>query len=134
MWKKQQHIVKIFYMWMYNIKRKKYKTVCAELAFANVTFDRMVMIFYRTWNVFFIFHAVGLLQRVFDQKLQLSLLYFNAWKLFQKCKKLQNVRHIHNVFKFWDIFSTFLCEIMLYLCREYLAYGIPLTSCCAIYF
>ena len=35
--KKQQHIVKIFYMWMfwYNIKRKKYKTVCAELAFAK---------------------------------------------------------------------------------------------------
>jgi hypothetical protein len=28
-----------------NIKRKKYKTVCAELAFAKVTFDRMVMIF-----------------------------------------------------------------------------------------
>ena len=47
---------------LYNIKRKKYKTVCAELAFAKVTFDRMVMIFYRTCNVFFIFHAVGLLQ------------------------------------------------------------------------
>ena len=47
---------------LYNIKRKKYKTVCAELAFAKVTFDRMVMIFYRTCNVFFICHAVGLLQ------------------------------------------------------------------------
>ena len=33
---------------LYNIKRKKYQTVCAELAFAKVTFDRMVMIFYRT--------------------------------------------------------------------------------------
>ena len=30
----------------YNIKRKKYKTVCAELAFAKVNFDRMVMIFF----------------------------------------------------------------------------------------
>jgi hypothetical protein len=30
---------------LYNIKRKKYKTVCAELPFAKVTFDRMVMIF-----------------------------------------------------------------------------------------
>jgi len=36
---------------LYNIKRKKYKMVCAELAFATVTFDRMVMIFYRTCNV-----------------------------------------------------------------------------------
>jgi hypothetical protein len=25
---------------LYNIKRKKYKTVCAELAFDKVTFDR----------------------------------------------------------------------------------------------
>jgi len=28
---------------LYNIKRKKYKTICAELAFAKVTSDRMVM-------------------------------------------------------------------------------------------
>jgi membrane protein required for beta-lactamase induction len=47
---------------LYNIKRKKYKTVCAELAFAKVTFYRMVMISYRTCNVFFICYAVGLLQ------------------------------------------------------------------------
>jgi hypothetical protein len=47
---------------LYNIKKKKYKTVCAELAFAKVTFDRMVMIFYRTCNVFFICYVVGLLQ------------------------------------------------------------------------
>jgi hypothetical protein len=46
---------------LYNIKKKKYKTVCAELAFAKVTFDRMVMIFYRTCNVFFICYVVGLL-------------------------------------------------------------------------
>ena len=35
---------------LYNIKRKKYKTVCAE-----VTFDRMVMILYRTYNSFSLF-------------------------------------------------------------------------------
>jgi hypothetical protein len=28
---------------LYNIKRKKYKTVCAELEFALVIFDRMLM-------------------------------------------------------------------------------------------
>jgi hypothetical protein len=33
---------------LHNIKRKKYKTVCAELAFDKITFDRMVMVFYRT--------------------------------------------------------------------------------------
>jgi hypothetical protein len=30
---------------LYYIKRKKYKTDCAELAFVKVTFERMVMIF-----------------------------------------------------------------------------------------
>jgi hypothetical protein len=101
---------------LYNIKRKKYKTVCAELAFAKVTFDRMVMIFFnRTCNVFFICYAVILLKYseclIKSRKshcLYAHKLYFNAWKLFQKWKKLQNVRHIHNVFKLWDIFSTFL--------------------------
>ena len=35
----------------FSIKRKKYKKVCAELAFVKVTFDRMVMIFfYRACN------------------------------------------------------------------------------------
>jgi hypothetical protein len=47
---------------LYNIKRKKYKTVCAELASAKVTLDRMVMIFDKTCNVLLICHAVGLLQ------------------------------------------------------------------------
>ena len=65
MWKKttahnSQNILHVDVL--YNIKRKKYKTVCAELAFAKVTFDRMVMISYRTCNVFFICYAVGLLQ------------------------------------------------------------------------
>jgi len=62
--KKQQHIVKNILHGgiLYNIKRKEYKTVCAELAFAKVTFDRMVMIFYRICAFFFICYAVGLLQ------------------------------------------------------------------------
>jgi hypothetical protein len=47
---------------LYNIKRKKYKSVSAELALSKVTFDRMVVIFNRTCNVFFICYAVGLLQ------------------------------------------------------------------------
>jgi hypothetical protein len=47
----------------YNINRKKYKTVCAELAFAKVNFDRMVMIFFHRICIFvFIIYAVGLLQ------------------------------------------------------------------------
>jgi hypothetical protein len=37
-----QHILHVDAL--YNIKRKKYKTVYAELAFTKVTFDRMVMI------------------------------------------------------------------------------------------
>ena len=39
----QQHIIDIFYTGntLYNIK-----TVCAELAFPKVTFDRMVMHFF----------------------------------------------------------------------------------------
>ena len=56
---------------LYSIKRKKYKTVCAELAFAKSPFDRMVMILYRTC-IFFSLFAIQLdycnIQRVFDQK------------------------------------------------------------------
>ena len=55
----------------FNIKRKKYKTVCAELAFAKVTFDRMVMIFFIELVMFSLF-GMQLdycnIQRVFDQK------------------------------------------------------------------
>jgi hypothetical protein len=47
---------------LHNIKRKKYITVCVELAFIKVTFDRMVMILYRICIFFFICYAVGLLQ------------------------------------------------------------------------
>ena len=43
---------------LYNIKRKKYKTVCAELEFAMVTFDRMVMILFMEF-VFFV-HSLDL--------------------------------------------------------------------------
>ena len=32
--------------WQQHIKRKTYKTVCAELAFAKVTMDKIVMSFY----------------------------------------------------------------------------------------
>ena len=47
----------------FSIKRKKYKKVCAELAFVKVTFDRMVMNFFIELVIFcFICYAVGLLQ------------------------------------------------------------------------
>ena len=122
---------------LYNIKRKKYKTVCAELASAKVTLDRMVMIFDKTCNVLLICHAVGLLQysKSVWSKVGTLTVYilisciFNAWKNFQKWKRLQNVRHIYNVFKFWGIFSTFLSEITLFICREYLAYSINIMLC-----
>ena len=56
---------------LYNIKREKYKTVCAELAFAKVTFDRMVMIFFVELVMFSLF-VMQLdycnIQRVVDQK------------------------------------------------------------------
>ena len=45
-----------------SIKRKKYKTVCSGLAFAKVTYERMVMIFYGISNFCFICCAVGSLQ------------------------------------------------------------------------
>ena len=55
---------------LYNIKRKKYETVCAELAFAKVTFDRVVMFFIEL--LMFSLFAMQLdycnIQRVFDQK------------------------------------------------------------------
>ena len=104
---------------LYNIKRKKYKTVCAELAFAKVDFDRMVMIFFIEF-VFLSLLSMQLdyyntsIQRVFDQikdrnshSLYAHKLYFNACKLYLKWKKLQNVCYIYNAFKFCGIFSTF---------------------------
>ena len=57
---------------LYNIKRKKYKTDWAELAFAKVTFERMVMIFFIELVMFSLFAIMHLdycnIQRVFDQK------------------------------------------------------------------
>ena len=48
---------------LFSIKRKKYKTVCAELAFTKATFDKNGHVFlYITCNDFFICYAVGLLQ------------------------------------------------------------------------
>ena len=43
------------------LKETKYKMGFAELAFVKVIFDRMVMIFYRICNFFFICCAIGLL-------------------------------------------------------------------------
>jgi hypothetical protein len=54
---------------LYNIKREKYKAICAELAFTKVTLDRMVMNFYRICIFFFICN----IQRVYDQRLELPL-------------------------------------------------------------
>jgi hypothetical protein len=105
--KKQQHLSQniLHVDALYNIRRKKYKTVCAELAFAKVTFDRMVMILLIELAMFSLF-AMQLDYRN-SHCLYAHKLYLNAWKLFQKCKKLQIVHHIHTVFKFWGIFSTF---------------------------
>ena len=50
---------------LYTIKRKKYKTVCAELEFAKVTFDRMVMIFIELNGMQLDYCNI---QRMFDQK------------------------------------------------------------------
>ena len=66
-----QHILHGDALYMYNLKRKKYKTVCAELALAKVTFDRMVIIFFYRIFFFFLF-AMQLSycnsQRVYDQR------------------------------------------------------------------
>jgi hypothetical protein len=54
---------------LYNIKRKKYRTVCAESLFANVTFDRMVMIF--LWNLSFLLYMQSdycNIQRVYEKR------------------------------------------------------------------
>jgi hypothetical protein len=57
---------------LYNIKRKKYKTVCAELAFTKLpSTEWSWFCIYRTYNSFSLF-AMQLdycnIQRVFDQK------------------------------------------------------------------
>jgi hypothetical protein len=94
---------------LYNTK-KKYKTVCAELAFAKVTLYRMVMIFYRTCNVSLF--ATSWIITIFKECLITSRnshclyahkLYLDAWKLFQKWIKLENVRNIHNVFNIFEL-------------------------------
>ena len=56
---------------LYNIKRKKYKIVCAEMLFVKVTFDRMVTIFF--YGIcFFALFAIQLdyynIQKVYDQR------------------------------------------------------------------
>ena len=68
----QQHILKIFYMWMFCITLKGRNTKrFVQNWHSPSTFDRMVMILYRTFNYFSLF-AMQLnycnIQRVFDQK------------------------------------------------------------------
>ena len=71
--KQQQHIVKIFYMWMFciTLKGRNTKRFIQNWHSPSHTFDRMVMILYRTYNSFSLF-AMQLnycnIQRVFDQK------------------------------------------------------------------
>ena len=54
--KQQQHIIKIFYMWMFCITLKGRNTKrFVQNWHCQVTFDRMVMILYRTYNSFSLF-------------------------------------------------------------------------------
>jgi hypothetical protein len=89
---------------LYNIKRKKYKTVCAKLSFAKATFDRIVMIFFMEFIIFALF-AMQLdyckIKGLYSHKL-----YFNASKLYQNLE-VKIVCHIYNVFKFRGTLSTF---------------------------
>jgi hypothetical protein len=51
--KEQQHVVKIFYMWMFciTLKERNAQRLC-RIGIRQVTFDRMVMILNRTYNSF----------------------------------------------------------------------------------
>ena len=86
---------------LYNILRKKYKTVSAELAFAKVTFDRMVAISYRLYNFYLLCSWIIAIFKMCMIKgrnshcLFIHKLYFNASKLYQKWEMLQNVCHIY---------------------------------------
>jgi hypothetical protein len=70
--KKQHHIVKILYMWMFciTLKERNENGLC-RIGIGQVTFDRMVMILYRIYNSFSLF-AMQLdycnIQRVFGRK------------------------------------------------------------------
>ena len=55
---------------LYNIKKEIQNGLC-RIGIRQVTFDRMVMILYRTYNSFSLFAMqldYGNIQRVFDQK------------------------------------------------------------------
>ena len=100
---------------LHNIKRKKYITVCVELAFVKVTFDRMVMILYRIC-IFFLYLLCSWIIAIFkgcmikgrqSHCLYVHKLYYNDSKLYRKWKMLQNVRYIYNVSNFRCPFSTF---------------------------
>ena len=79
--------------------------VCAELTFAKVTFDRMHGhdFFHRILLKLFLYLLCHWIIAIFKECmikgrnfhcLFAHKLYFNASKLYQKWKKLQNVRHI----------------------------------------
>ena len=104
------------------------------MAFAKVTFDKMVMIFYRTSNVFFICPAVGLLQyskSVWSKVGTLTIYMLISCILMpENCFRSGKVCTMYAIFTmFWGIDSTFLSEITLYICREYLAYSVNITLC-----
>ena len=116
LWKKKPstYIVKIFYMWMLCITLKERnterfvqnwhspKSPWTEWSWFFLIVLVMFFLFATSW-IITIFKECLIKSRN-SHCLYAHKLYFNAWKLFQKWKKLQNVRHIHNVFKF----STFL--------------------------
>jgi len=119
---------------VYNINRNKYNTFCAALAFVKVTFNRIVMIVYRIW-IFFLYLLCSWIIAIFKECmiksrsshcLYIDKFYFNASKLCQKWKKLQNVTHIYNVSRFRCTFSTFPNKITLYICWECQAYAIKI--------
>jgi hypothetical protein len=120
LWIKQQHIVKIFYMWMLCITLKERNTkrfVQNWRSPKSPPTEWSWFFFYRTCNVFYICYAVGLLQysKSVWSKVGTLTVYMliscivmpkNRFRSGKSCKMYAN--DIHKVFKFWGIFSTFL--------------------------
>ena len=97
---------------LYNIERKKYKTVSAELASAKVTFNRMVLISYRIYNFYLLCSWIIAYSTSAWSKVGTLTVYF-----FIKCilmppncirsGKCCKMYAIFTVFKFRCTFSTF---------------------------
>ena len=94
---------------LYNFNRNKYNTFCASLAFFKVTCDRTVIIVYKIC-IFFLYLLCSWIIAIFKECmiksrsshcLYIDKFYFNASKLCQKWKRLQNVPHIYNVSIFY---------------------------------